>query len=36
MYYYKLVKVVYEKTTNEDTILVRENIGLNIKAYLFG
>jgi len=32
---HKLVKVVYEKTTYEDTIFVNENLWINIKAYLF-
>jgi len=32
---HKLVKVVYEKTANEDTIFVSENLRINIKAYLF-
>jgi len=32
---HKLVKVVYQQTTYEDTIFVRENLWINIKAYLF-
>jgi len=35
MYFHKLVNVVYEKTAYEDTIFVSENLGINIKAYLF-
>jgi len=34
-YVHKLVKVVYEKTTYEDTIFVSENLWINIRAYLF-
>jgi hypothetical protein len=32
---HKLVKVVYEKNSYEDTIFVSENLWNNIKAYLF-
>lgn len=32
---YKLVKLVYEKTTYEDAIFVSKNLKINIKPYLF-
>jgi len=32
---HKLIKVVYEKTTYEDTIFTSENLRINIKAYFF-
>jgi len=32
---YNLVKVVYEKTTYEDTIFVSKNLTINVKTYLF-
>ena len=32
---HKLVKVVYQQRTYEDTIFVSENLLTNIKAYLF-
>jgi hypothetical protein len=35
MYYYKVLEVVYEKTSYKDTIFVGENLGIDIKFYLF-
>jgi hypothetical protein len=35
MYYYKVIKIVYEKTAYQDTIFVSENLWTNIKTYLF-
>jgi len=32
---HELVKVVYEKTTDEDKIFVNDNLWINIKVYLF-
>jgi len=32
---HKLVNVVYEKTTYEDTIFVNDNLWIIIQAYLF-
>jgi hypothetical protein len=35
MYYYKLLEVVYEKTSYKDTIFVGENLWIDIIFYLF-
>jgi hypothetical protein len=35
MHYYKLFKVVYEKTAYKDTIFYSKNLWINEKLYLF-
>jgi hypothetical protein len=35
MYYYKFLKVIYEKTIYKDTIFVSENLWIDIKLNLF-
>jgi hypothetical protein len=35
MYYYKFIKVIYEKLVYKNTIFVIKNLIISIKVYLF-